>query len=147
MFCVGSLKHFSLSCTNWLCTCSFIMDNSQPVSNRARIFRFAILITTLGHSWRRFSAINKDSAISVCIFPQCVKILYSPIAFYVYRIKCFWGNVFDGLYILQVIQVRLDNPVPVAVLHTCKVVLVNTIKWWKKLFFHLFDLAMVNSHT
>jgi len=58
---------------------------------------------------------REDSAISVYIFSQCAKSLDASIAVYVRRIQCFWGNVLNGLYILQVVQVSLYNPVLVAI--------------------------------
>jgi hypothetical protein len=39
----------------------------------------------------------------------------STVTIHVRRIKCFWSSVFDGLCILQVIQVGLDNPILLAV--------------------------------
>jgi hypothetical protein len=57
----------------------------------------------------------KNSAVSVYIFPECAKCLDAPVTVYVRQIKCLWGSVFDGFYILQVIQVGLDNPVLVTV--------------------------------
>jgi len=58
---------------------------------------------------------RKSSTISVYIFPQCAKRLDVSVAVCVCRMKCLCGRVFDGLYILQIIQVGLDNPILVTV--------------------------------
>ena len=58
---------------------------------------------------------RKDPAISDYIFPECAKHLNAPVTVYVRRIKCLWGSIFDGRYILQVIQMGLDNPILVTI--------------------------------